>query len=181
MIFRVADNQVSDKNGQKIEMGVILGNMAGIDNLSVEIESIGAVVEKRCDPQFWTLIKGTLKDIAAYSGSALEWEITKRNIKSAYGVKFTVAEHMTQSQAEHYWDCIQEYVTENDIPVKTADNIIKDIEHYIATCRKNNTCCICGEKAHINIVYPLCVKHEVEYLELGKKAFDAHHHLPGAI
>jgi len=149
--------------------------MSGLTNVSMELEVIEENRVKRIDSQFWEKIKKTLREMASYSGSPEEWEDYKGYIKSEYGVKFVVGPSMEAQDAEMFYDMALEYARTNQIPLRRNDPVLKDIENYLAACRRENKCCVCGKMVYDSAVYPVCQDHYEELVEHGKTAFEHKH------
>lgn len=149
--------------------------MAGLTNVEMTLDVLEASGIKRIDSQFWEKIKKTLRAIAAYSGSPDEWEDFKGYIKSEYGFKFMVGPSMEAQAAEFFYDAVIEYARKNKIPIRIDDPVLNDVAGYIAACRRENKCCVCGMPAYDTAVYPVCQDHYDEYVEVGKTAFDHKH------
>ena len=151
--------------------------LASVSNVSMEIEVVEESGVRRVDSQFWEKIRLTLREIAAYSGSADDWEAFKGYIKRDYGLNMTVGMQMTENEAQLFYEATLEYAKFNEIPIKNDVSMLKDIEAYVAKCRKNNVCLVCGKPCYDNTVYPVCQDHYDEYLELGKAGFEHKHYL----
>ena len=167
IVFTKQDNEDSD--GSLLRA---IRALSATHNVEMNIDIIEACGVTRVDTQFWERIKKTLQSMASYSGSLTEWEDYKGYIKAEYCLSMTVGPHMSDEEADHFYDCALDYAKRNDIPIKEDIAVYDAAKHHVNKCREAGVCCVCGKSAYDSTVYPLCQVHYDEYVERGRSAFD---------
>lgn len=174
--FGKADNEDNGDNS----LMLALSAYASAPHTPIQFTYVRESFAKKVDIKFWDKIVIVLKAIANYSSTTEDWVRIKEYIKKdepnpSDHAKYMVAQHMTQDDAEDFWERINTYITKYDIPISTEAKSLNVSEQFVAKRRAGKICVVCESPMHVDNIYPLCEKHLEEFIVSGKEKFDRDH------